>query len=82
MNDRTITLRVEDAFAELVSRRDVDRHIGYLACWGLGRERFANVLIYCGADGNISAHYHDPSGQKTYALFGLRGEDGTYSFHS
>lgn len=90
MTERTVHLRFTKEFTDKHSLVDkgVSEAIGYLSVWA-AREgcRLTVVRIFGDADGNLNADYFESAekmanNERGYEIFGLRGQDGTYSFHS
>lgn len=84
---RTIEITLDPEFMG-VTANDLPRHIraalGYLSYWaidGIGTYS-GKVTVLGDREGNLHANYHNLDGKFTYHLFGLRGEDGSYTFHS
>ena len=84
MSSRKMTLTwdegVDDATAN--TQRNVSSAVGYLAGWGKNSDRYKEVFIFGDSEGNVHGSYRNGAGDVTYSLFGLRGTDGSYSFHS
>lgn len=82
---RTIELTLSEEFLTLASLGTLiekDRAVGYLCNWAIHSERYCRLTIYGDKEGNLNASYRNAAGEVTYSMFGMRGEDGTYSFHS
>lgn len=87
MTPRAITLTLSEEFLNLNAKNDLEtfKAIGYLATWAYPNqteERHCKLDLYGDREGNFQASYKDKDGKQTYFLFGLRRDDGTYSFHS
>jgi hypothetical protein len=82
---RSVDVAWCDEFTEVTVKTwdEVWKAIGYLSTWGINSDRYGGkVNVYGDPDGNIAACYRNKEDTLTYSLFGLRGEDGTYTFHS
>lgn len=82
---RRCELHLPEAFLDAVGglpNQKVQAAVGYLCLWGAGSERYRNVTVFGGNNGDLHATYRDDAGGVTYTLFGQRHVDGGYSFHS
>lgn len=83
---RTITIRYndEDAFNEVTqnTKKEVEKVVGYLSLWAIHANNKQTVKMFFANNGDVSASYYDNDGKLTYELYGMRGDDGSYSTHS
>lgn len=88
IHQRTVQLKLHENFGDVTGyphSEEVSKAIGYLAGWAMcgESERYkGDVSIWGAENGNLSASYHDRLGMHTYAICGVFGGDGRYTFHS
>lgn len=88
MNARQTSISFHSNFTEatLASKyNQVHNAVGYLVTWAINGEsgRYSGLMTLYGDDvGNLHAAYRDKTGIVTYTMFGKRGSNGDYSFHS
>lgn len=84
--NRTVEMRFHEEFSNAVGEtmKASEAAIGYLSMWGINSaERYAGkVSIYGDRTGDLHGTYRNSNSEITYTIFGQRGEDGSYSFHS
>ena len=88
MSKRTVMITMDDEFMAK-NAREKRAAIGYLATWAhmdgdTEKHRYmGQVNIYCDDErGEITAHYHNSKGERTYVIGAIEREDGSFSFHS
>lgn len=82
---RTVAVSLSQDFLSVTAEngKDVSEAIGYLTTWAIGSERHSGrVSLYGDRLGNLHANYRNANDDVSYELYGQRGEDGSYSFHS
>lgn len=82
MLKRTIELTLSDDFFTNSNLAEAEKTIGYLSHWAISGGRFSRAKIVGDSEGNVTGLYLKDDGSLGYEIFGLKREDGTYSFHS
>lgn len=81
---RTIRLEITEACEEIIldAPAKFNVAIGYLAIWAHKSDSKTKLSIFGDPNGDLHATYENEQGEVTYTIFGQRGDDGSYSFHS